>query len=508
MEIPPEALALKAREFARSFGYTEKPVDTAVGFIYDQDYLHYLDKQVKTPDRWARLAGTEPPAIVFWYRQSPRYMKSLGSPLGQITLHDPPPEVSGMIGMQLDPRGRMIAFAAVPPQVDTSPPPAAPFDWKPLFAAAGLDLSQFKPAAPQWTPLAIADERTAWLGVWPGMPGEQLRIEAAAWKGRPVYFDLIGPWTRPSRMQAFQPTRQEKTTHFILLTLAVTALLGAALLARYNLRRDRGDRRGAMRLAFFAFALEMSVWVLAGHHIPATNEVTQLFEAISFSLLFAGSSWVGYIAIEPYVRRHWPQAIVSWSRLAAGGIHDPLVGRDVLIGTVFGVLLACIWAVGVLLSYSDAGPSTASLVDALAGTRQTLAVALRIITGSVIQLFVSFFILFFLRLLLRREWLTGGAFVLLFTALSTASTTTPLVDLPLAILAWSATYWVISRFGFITFVVGIYVDSLIVVLPVTGDFTAWHSGITVFLLLLVAALAAYGIRTTLSGHSIISDEFL
>ncbi len=165
MELPPDALEVKAREYAGAFGYTEKPLDTAQGFIYDKDYLNYLDKQVKTPNRWARLSGTEPPAIVFWYRQGPRYLKSLGSPMGQITMDDPPPEISGMIGMQLDPRGRMIAFTAVPPQVDTSPPATVPADWKPLFAAAGLDPSQFKPVPAQWTPLAIADERTAWLGV-------------------------------------------------------------------------------------------------------------------------------------------------------------------------------------------------------------------------------------------------------------------------------------------------------------------------------------------------------
>ncbi len=309
-------------------------------------------------------------------------------------------------------------------------------------------------------------------------------------------------------MQAYQTSRQEKATQFVVLTLAVTALLGAALLARYNLRRDRGDRRGATRLAFFAFSLEMAIWILAGHHVPAASQVKQLFEAMSLSLLIASAFWVGYIAIEPYVRRHWPQAIVSWSRLAAGGIRDPLVGRDVLIGTVFGVWWALIWATSILINYSREGPSTSVLLTAFAGPRHTVAAALGVVTASLLQLFVSFFILFFLRLLLRREWLTGAAFVVLFVAMSSASTTTPLVDVPLSVLAWATTYWAISRFGFITFVVGIYTNSLIILLPVSADFSVWYSGVTVFVLLLIGALAAYGINTTLSGHSIISDEFL
>jgi hypothetical protein len=32
-----------------------------------------------------------------------------------------------------------------------------------------------------------------------------MRIDAASYRGKPVYFELIGPWTRPERMQP-QPT--------------------------------------------------------------------------------------------------------------------------------------------------------------------------------------------------------------------------------------------------------------------------------------------------------------
>ena len=39
----------------------------------------------------------------------------------------------------LDTKGRLVAFAAVPPQVEAKAPPAGVMDWAPLFAAAGLD---------------------------------------------------------------------------------------------------------------------------------------------------------------------------------------------------------------------------------------------------------------------------------------------------------------------------------------------------------------------------------
>ena len=124
---------------------------------------------------------------------------------GIVDLDDPPPIVSGMIAVSLDPQGRLVRFAAVPPQKDTSPPVSPPYDWTPLFALAGLDMSQFKPAEPIWNSLGSSDQRAAWTGVWPGT-STALRVEAAAWHGKPVFFRLIGDWTEPDRMPSAEST--------------------------------------------------------------------------------------------------------------------------------------------------------------------------------------------------------------------------------------------------------------------------------------------------------------
>ena len=73
-------------------------------------------------------------------------------------------------------------------------------DWQPLFDAAGLDMPAFTPATPEWTPRTTPTARAAWTGPLPGLPNEQLRIEAAAYRGKPVYFQQIAPWTPPTRM--------------------------------------------------------------------------------------------------------------------------------------------------------------------------------------------------------------------------------------------------------------------------------------------------------------------
>ena len=46
--------------------------------------------------------------------------------------------------------------------------------------------------------------------------------------------------------------------------------------------------------------------------------------------------WITYVAIEPIVRRRWPDLLFSWSRVLAGRFRDPLVGRDALVGLIGG----------------------------------------------------------------------------------------------------------------------------------------------------------------------------
>jgi hypothetical protein len=39
-----------------------------------------------------------------------------------------------------------------------------------------------------------------------------------------------------------------------------------------------------------------------------------------------------YLALEPYIRRTWPELLVSWARILSGEFTDPLVGRDLIFG--------------------------------------------------------------------------------------------------------------------------------------------------------------------------------
>ena len=69
-----------------------------------------------------------------------------------------------------------------------------------------------------------------------------MRIEASAYRGKPVYFELIGPWTRPDRMQPYQLSAGGRAFLVIFVVLVLSMLVVGALLARRNLRLGRGDR--------------------------------------------------------------------------------------------------------------------------------------------------------------------------------------------------------------------------------------------------------------------------
>jgi serine/threonine-protein kinase len=508
MDLPPDALMEKARETARSFGYTNKPADWARGFYYDLDVVRYLRTHDKSPGRWTRLNAGGPEPVVFWYRESPRPLELFQPYRSGVATNDPPVNVSGMTVIQLDQKGRMLAFQAVPPQVDRSAPSATPPDWRSLFVAAGLDPARFSETAPAWTPPQMADSRAAWEGSSPDAPGVKLRIEAAAWRGKPVNFDIVGPWSRADRMEAYRLTTGERLAQAILLSVAIGVLVAACLLARYNLRRGRGDRRGASRLAAFAGGSYFLIWVFGGAHVSTSAEFGYMFSWLAWSLVVGGALWMTYLAIEPYVRRHWPQSIVSWTRLVAGGLRDPLVGRDVLIGTAFGMFFADLWALRALSQIPASGPNVQPQLRFLLDTRHALSIAFVAFPNSFIQLLVSFFLLFICRVFLRKQWMAAVAFVALSTLIGVAGSSPAWIDLGFGLVYATTIYVALTRFGFVTYVTAQYIFVLLLIAPMTSDMSVWYAGFSVFVLLLVAGLAAFGLHSALRGRSIIEDEIL
>jgi hypothetical protein len=112
-----------------------------------------------------------------------------------------------------------------------------------------------------------------------------------------------------------------------------------ASLVWFNVRRGRADLRGATRLSLIYFLCLASVKLLQMHHSATLGEIDNFWTSIGGALVNGGLIWVFYAALEPWVRRKWPRTMISWTRYTTKGASDPLVGRDLLYGTVFGIIL-------------------------------------------------------------------------------------------------------------------------------------------------------------------------
>jgi hypothetical protein len=113
------------------------------------------------------------------------------------------------------------------------------------------------------------------------------------------------------------------------------------VLARRHIRANRADRRGAWRVTAYLAIAGTLAWLLRESHSSSVEgEVGLLFREAGDLALLCVIFWTVYVALEPYVRKLRPDALLGWSRLLAGHIRDPRVGRDLLVGVIFGVTLA------------------------------------------------------------------------------------------------------------------------------------------------------------------------
>jgi len=510
LNLSPEVLTHRAQEIAAQIGYTTPPADTAYGFNGDSQYEEYARKKDKPRPNWDDLLKKSPPLGRFWYRSSPQPMVATdyrGSSLtpGIVVENDPPFTTSGMIEIFLDMDGRLISFEAIPPEREEKPEGIKPVDWNPLFAAAGLDPAQLTPAEPIWNSLSSSDTRAAWTGTWPGS-SRPLRVEAAALHGKPVLFSLYGPWTPAWRQNPDQSTTRQKAAGIILIVTACTVLLGAIVFAYRNYHARRSDPKGAFRLALFLFAVQMALWIFRAHFAlsPATfglfvlSMSTSLYAALVIALI--------YLSLEPYVRRRWPHAIISWSRLLLGRWRDPLVGRDVLFGLVLGVFWIVVFQIFIAyLIHRGSAPNSGNS-EYLLGARHAVGAWLLLIPGSVQGTFLFFFLIFLLRLVLRSQWLAAGAFVLLFSVMQSLRNQDFWVAFLAFVIIYSLAAIALVRFGLISLAAALFVTDLLLNTPMTANFSNWFIGSTIFVYTSVAALGIWAFYTALAGRKLWKEE--
>ncbi|MEO8662494.1 MAG: serine/threonine-protein kinase, partial [Bryobacteraceae bacterium] len=257
VELSTDVLIFKARELLRQFGYESLSyTDWTSGFVYaNRSYPDYAHR-TEPANYFARLASQQPPVVTFFYRQSPAPLSSpliLGPgfiPGGLVTDIYPANYAPGGVVLKLDGKGR-LAYLEVK-TVDPAPPPAAQHDvdWNALLVAGGLSPALLHSAPANRTPKVPYDTWVAWNGAYATGRPDEIHVEAAAFRGRPVHFAVYGPWPETSgpavAVRRFESERAGRRTRFLWTVVALCGLLiGAPIMAKRNLFLSRGDRRGA-----------------------------------------------------------------------------------------------------------------------------------------------------------------------------------------------------------------------------------------------------------------------
>ncbi len=509
LEKSAEALTERADSIIKKLGYTSAPIDTDYGF--QDDFFNYARTE-QSPNHYERIRSGQPPVIYFWHRSSPRYLEPWYDVL--VLLNDPPNDVAGMTKVILDGRGRLLEFQAVPPQVKYKTAQMSEVDWATLFAEAGLDIRNYRQTESNWTPPFFADANLSWEGPHVDHAEIPVRIEAAAYQGKPVYFQVVAPWDKPLRQEETVLSARRRAAAVIAISVLLSVIIAALILARRNLRHGRSDTKGAFKISIFIFLVALAGNLLIADHIPdLTKEIPLLFKMAGYSLLGAVTIGLIYLALEPYVRRRWPSLIISWNRLLVGDWRDPMVGRDILVGGMLGLAHTAVIYVTTLLPIWTGGravPNSGLAISYLESVRHLWATFLMQLPFAV---FVSFFFLLLLVLLVivfRKQWLATIVFwILLFSIIGLAfGTGGHWADLLGAALTATITVVTLARFGLLAMISRAIFFHLSLHNPVTSDFSSWYFGNTIFAAVVMSGLAIYGFYTSLAGQPLLKRKLV
>jgi len=506
IEKSPEVLEDRARDFLLRLGYTDSPADSTQWFLLDLDYLQYGAQHIPSTRRFNELRTVEPAPMDFWYRSSPKPLVAL-DPSGTITSSDPPHDVSGMATLEMDAHGHLLQLLVVPPQVDDSQGSTAEPNWSTCFAEAGLDMSRFSLAGPKWLPPVPFDRLSDWEGTESQQQSMPLHVTAASYHGKPVYFQLIGPWSRPARMQESPQTLVQRIAAATFTLLLLALLFGGLFLARRNIRLGRGDRKGATRIAVVIFAANSLGSLLTWHPVAKLDAAFSFFTAqVAIGLFAAAYAWLTYVALEPYLRRRSPQLLISWTRLLDGRFRDPLVGRDLLAGALLGSAYAAV------VYFRNGLPGWMNIPGRypldpgrfpLGNTAQVASQFAGVVFVALISALSFVSLLVLAQLIFRKRWLAIAVWglVLFITLLPGLNL---YLELPTIALETLILLIAMTRFGLLGFAVTQFFNLALTAFSQSFDFSHWYSARSWFALLVCLALALYGFRRALGGKPILS----
>ncbi len=395
----------------------------------DQRRAHGLDRSVSVEpfvtdaEPWVLAARSGGPLL--WLRTSTQSLAPIGAfnnllGGGRATWDDPPTAPRSM-RLLVDADGQLVAFSRDALQ---SAHEGVAFSADDCLRAAGLAVERLEEAAPRLRPAVPVDAQRAWTS----RDGDTIRAEYASLNGQPAFFAVVrdgaGASAAPGTPDAIGARG----------TLLLVLLIIAFPLARRNVLSGQADTRGATRLATVVLGCAMFRWLLgATHPMTISAELMQFGGAVLGACGLSAVVMGYYLALEPLIRRYWPQTMVAWNKALLGRLLDPTVGREVLLGMIAGAWIAMLYAI---LPFIDARFGLApghwapphDVLQSLLGAQFVAAEMIRLFVRALYDAVTFLLVVAIARVIVRVDW----AAALLATGVTT------LVFLPFATAAWQS----------------------------------------------------------------------
>jgi serine/threonine-protein kinase len=227
--------------------------------------------------------------------------------------------------------------------------------------------------------------------------------------------------------------------------------------------------------------------------------------------LTAAIAWIAYFAVEPYVRRFWPQTLITWNRLLEGKFRDPLVGRDLLVGGLCGLLLVLVMQLDVLLPARLGSPpplpklpATLHDLGAVLTLRYKLSILVTALMSGIPLALVLPLVMLMVRAVVRLAWPAAIVSWLLLAAIETLTVGKD-ASFPwlTSLIAAGVALLLLVRLGLVAVMAMFFVCFMIMSSPITSDLQAWYAPASGFAVVLMAAMLGYGYFTARQGQPLV-----
>ena len=121
--------------------------------------------------------------------------------------------------------------------------------------------------------------------------------------------------------------------------------------------------------------------------------------------------------------------------------------------------------------------------------------------------FGIFFILFLLRLAVKKDWIAAIVIVFLGAITNTGGDYLWMTFLASAII-WLSIYLVLRRFGLLALVVGLVVQNILVTFPMTTHLSRWYASGAIAGMVTIVAIVLCALYSALAGQPLFTAKAL